>query len=140
MKQHIFSVAQFVAIVVQFGLIVVVLDFWQLESQLLARVMWLAFAGFIIHHLLPVRFRLPFFAMLSLSLSEKQAAVGIAAVNTLASLGGFVGPTILGYFDLMGGMIFIGVLLVISFLPLLIMNRNRAQLENLVDSSLEKVT
>ena len=66
MKQHIFSVAQFVAIVVQFGLIVVVLDFWQLESQLLARVMWLAFAGFIIHHLLPVRFRLPFFAMLSL--------------------------------------------------------------------------
>src|SRR5436309_15794108 len=66
MKQHIFSVAQFVAIVVQFGLIVVALDFWQLESQLLARVMWLAFAGFIIHHLLPVRFRLPFFAMLSL--------------------------------------------------------------------------
>jgi hypothetical protein len=54
MKQHIFSVAQFVAIVVQFGLIVVALDFWQLESQLLARVMWLAFAGFIIHHLLPV--------------------------------------------------------------------------------------
>jgi hypothetical protein len=53
MKQHIFSVAQFVAIVVQFGLIVVALDFWQLESQLLARVMWLAFAGFIIHHLLP---------------------------------------------------------------------------------------
>ena len=82
----------------------------------------------------------PFFAMLSLSLSEKQAAVGIAAVNTLASLGGFVGPTILGYFDLMGGMIFIGVILVISFLPLLMMNRNRAQLENLVDSSLEKVT
>ena len=79
----------------------------------------------------------PFFAMLSLSLSEKQAAVGIAAVNTLASLGGFVGPTILGYFDLTGGMIFIGVLLIAAFLPLLMMKRNRAQLE-VVDSSLEK--
>ena len=82
----------------------------------------------------------PFFAMLSLSLREKQAAVGIAAVNTLASLGGFVGPTILGYFDLMGGMLFIGVLLVVSFLPLLMMNRNRVQQENLADSSFEKVT
>ena len=80
----------------------------------------------------------PFFAMLSLSLSEKQAAVGIAAVNTLASLGGFFGPTILGYFDLMGGMIFIGVLLIVAFLPLLMMNR-KAQLNNQVDSSLEKV-
>ena len=79
----------------------------------------------------------PFFAMLSLSLNEKQAAVGIAAVNTLASLGGFVGPTILGYFDLTGGMIFIGVLLIAAFLPLLMVKRNRAQLE-VVDSSLEK--
>ena len=67
----------------------------------------------------------PFFAMLSLSLSEKQAAVGIAAVNTLASLGGFVGPTILGYFDLTGGMIFIGVLLIVAFLPLLMVKGNQ---------------
>jgi hypothetical protein len=28
--------------------------------------MQLAFAGFVIHHLLPLRFRFPFFAMLSL--------------------------------------------------------------------------
>lgn len=82
----------------------------------------------------------PFFAMLSMSLSKKQAAVGIAAVNTLASLGGFLGPTILGSFNLMSGMIFIGVLLVVSFLPLLIMNRNKVQLVDLEDSSLEKVT
>lgn len=80
----------------------------------------------------------PFFAMLSLSLSEKQAAVGIAAVNTLASLGGFVGPTILGYFDLTGGMVFIGSLLIAAFLPLLIMKRNSAQLDGAVGSSLEK--
>lgn len=79
----------------------------------------------------------PFFSMLSLSLSEKQAAVGIAAVNTLASLGGFFGPTILGYFELIGGMIFIGLLLIVSFLPLLLMKRN-LQIDNVVDSSIEK--
>jgi hypothetical protein len=56
----------FVAIVAQFALIVMVVDYWQLESQLLSRLMWLAFVGFIIHHLLPLRFRLPFFATLSL--------------------------------------------------------------------------
>jgi hypothetical protein len=58
--------ARFLAILVQFALIVVVVDHWQLESQLLARLMWLAFIGFVVHHLLAQRFRLPFFAMLSL--------------------------------------------------------------------------
>src|SRR5947207_261826 len=65
-RQHIAEVAQFLAVVAQFGLVVLFVQYWQLESQLLARVMWLAFAGFVIHHLLPLRFRLPFFAMLSL--------------------------------------------------------------------------
>jgi hypothetical protein len=59
-------VAPFFAILVQFALIVMVVDYWQLESLPLARLMALAFAGFVIHHLLPLRFRLPFFAMLSL--------------------------------------------------------------------------
>src|SRR5436190_9908016 len=65
-RQNIAEVAQFLAVVAQFGLVVLLVQYWQLESQLLARVMWLAFAGFVIHHLLPLRFRLPFFAMLSL--------------------------------------------------------------------------
>src|SRR5437773_4685773 len=65
-RQHIAEVAQFLAVVVQFGLVVLLVQYWQLESQLLARLMWLAFVGFVIHHLLPLRFRLPFFAMLSL--------------------------------------------------------------------------
>jgi hypothetical protein len=60
------GLAPFLAMVAQFGLIVLVVNYWQLENQLLARLMWLAFVGFIIHHLLPLRFRLPFFAMLSL--------------------------------------------------------------------------
>ena len=80
----------------------------------------------------------PFFAMLSLSLNEKQAAVGIAIVNTLANLGGFVGPTLLGYLDFMEGLISIGVLLIVAFLPLLIINRKKTQPNNLVDSSIEK--
>src|SRR5262249_60658046 len=58
--------AQFLAILAQFALIVVAIDRWHLESQSLARLMWLALGGFVIHHFLPRRFRLPFFAMLSL--------------------------------------------------------------------------
>src|SRR6266480_3790750 len=58
--------AQFLAVLVQFALIAMVIDYWQLESQTLARLIWLAFAGFIVHHSLPQRFRLPFFGMLSL--------------------------------------------------------------------------
>jgi hypothetical protein len=58
--------APFFAILVQFALIVMVVDHWQLESLPLVRLMQLAFAGFVIHHLLPLRFRLPFFAILSL--------------------------------------------------------------------------
>ncbi len=58
--------AQFVAILIQFASVVIIINYWQLESQQLARLMWLTFAGFIIHHLLPLRFRLPFFALLSM--------------------------------------------------------------------------
>src|SRR6266542_1544810 len=58
--------ARFVAILIQFALVVIVVDSWQLENQQLARLMWLAFAGFIIHHLLPLRFRFRFFALLSM--------------------------------------------------------------------------
>src|SRR5215471_6411871 len=61
-RQHIAKVAEFLVVVAQFGLVVLLVQYWQLESQLLARLMWLAFVGFVIHHLLPLRFRLPFFA------------------------------------------------------------------------------
>jgi hypothetical protein len=54
------------AVVVQFGLIVLAVGYWQLESLTLARLMQLAFAAFVIHHLLPQRLRLPFFAIVSL--------------------------------------------------------------------------
>src|SRR4029453_4285284 len=60
-----------------------IVDYWQLESLSLVRLMSLAFAGFIIHHLLPQRFRLPFFAMLSLV--AVITAVGHFGPNVIAS-------------------------------------------------------
>ena len=57
-RRYASEVGPFLAVVVQFGLIVLVVGHWQLESRLLTRLLWLAFGGFIIHHLLPVRFRL----------------------------------------------------------------------------------
>jgi hypothetical protein len=64
--RYAFGLAPFLAVVVQFGLVVLVVEYWHLESLSLTRLMQLAFVGFIIHHLIPLRFRLPFFAMLSL--------------------------------------------------------------------------
>jgi len=66
LRQYTVGVASFAAVVIQFGLIVLVLSYWQLESLALVRLMQLAFVGFVIHHLLPLRFRLPFFAVLSM--------------------------------------------------------------------------
>lgn len=76
------GLARFLAVVAQFALIVIVIDYWQLESLPLTRLMWLAFAGFIIHHLLPLRFRLPFFA--GLSLVAVITGVGHLGPNVIA--------------------------------------------------------
>src|SRR6266487_4581836 len=65
-RRYAAGLAQFLAVVAQFGLITLVVSDWQLETLSVSRLMDLAFVGFIIHHLLPFRFRLPFFAMLSL--------------------------------------------------------------------------
>jgi hypothetical protein len=80
---------QFLAVVVQFGLIVMVLDHWQLEGPLVIRVMQVSFAGFLIHHFLPLRLRLPFFA--GLSLVAALSGVGHFGPNVLVGwLGGRV--------------------------------------------------
>ena len=65
-RRYAAGLAQFLVVVAQFGLIVLLVGEWHLENLLLFRLMALAFVGFIIHHLLPFRFRLPFFASLSL--------------------------------------------------------------------------
>ncbi len=76
-RLQIGELARFFAVIAQFGLIVLLVDDWQLESQSLARVMELAFIGFIIHHLLAPRFRLSFFSLLSL----------VAVVTSVGHLG-----------------------------------------------------
>ena len=47
-------------------MIVAVVNYLQLETLTLARLLLVAFVGFLIHHVLPLRFRLPFFAAISL--------------------------------------------------------------------------
>jgi hypothetical protein len=66
LRRYVVELAQFLAVVAQFGLVVLLVQYWQLESLSFSRLMQLAFVGFVIHHLLPLRFRLPFFAMLSM--------------------------------------------------------------------------
>jgi hypothetical protein len=101
LRPYAARVAQFLAVIAQFGLITLVIRDWQLESLSLSRLMDLAFVGFIIHHLLPLRFRLPFFAMLSLvavvfGLGEMGPKTFGAGLTGTISLGNFLYPLIPG--------------------------------------------
>ena len=58
---------RFAAVLVQFGLLVMLIRQFDLERGPLGDVMVLAWAGFAVHHFLPLRFRLPFFAILSIA-------------------------------------------------------------------------
>jgi hypothetical protein len=55
------------AIVVQLGAILIVLRQFQIESRAFREVAMVAFAGFVVHYFLPQKFRLPFFAALSIA-------------------------------------------------------------------------
>ena len=59
--------AQFLIILAQLGLLMLVLRQFQIESAAFLRLSLLAFAGFAVHALLPLRYRLPFFLVLSLA-------------------------------------------------------------------------
>jgi hypothetical protein len=56
-----------VVILLQLGIVAVVLRQFQIESAAFLRLAMLAFAGFGVHALLPLRFRLPFFLALSIA-------------------------------------------------------------------------
>lgn len=60
------SFARFAGIVLQLALLMIVMRQFQIESNAFLRVAALAFAGFVVHHWLPLQFRLPFFAFLSI--------------------------------------------------------------------------
>ncbi len=56
---------KFIGLVLQLGLLVLVMRQFQLESGALTRIAELSLVGFVIHSLLPRRYRLPFFVLLS---------------------------------------------------------------------------
>jgi hypothetical protein len=61
------SARNYLIVLVQLGLLALVLQQFQIESAAFLRLAWLAFAGFALHALLPLRFRLPFLLLLSLA-------------------------------------------------------------------------
>src|SRR5438128_1115509 len=93
-ERYVRELALFVAVVIQFGLIVLVVRDWQVENLSLSRLMDLAFVGFVIHHLLPLRFRLPFFAVLSMA----AVVLGVGEMGTRMLVGGVTGRVPLGDF------------------------------------------
>jgi len=99
--RYVGGLAPFSAVVVQFGLIVLLVYYWQLDSLSLARLMQLAFVGFVIHHLLPLRFRLPFFAILSVAatfivVGQVGPKAWMAGLSGRISLVNFLYPLIPG--------------------------------------------
>ncbi|HEX6136129.1 MAG TPA: hypothetical protein VF059_00575, partial [Casimicrobiaceae bacterium] len=72
-------------VLAQLGIVVLVLRQFQIESAAFLRVALLAFAGFGVHALLPLRYRLPFFLLLSLA--GIWLALGLANGAWLVTLG-----------------------------------------------------
>jgi MFS transporter, ACS family, tartrate transporter len=71
----------------------------------------------------------PFWALPSRFLSGSALAGGIALVNTMGSLGGFVGPTMVGYVreatgGFTGGLLFLAGLLVLAGIGTLVLRRS----------------
>ncbi|GEK35431.1 MFS transporter [Kurthia sibirica] len=62
-----------------------------------------------------------FYSYLTFFFTKVTAPIGIAFVNSLASLGGFFGPVILGYFTLTIGMYILGALMISASLFMLTM-------------------
>jgi ACS family tartrate transporter-like MFS transporter len=79
-------------------------------------------------------FKSPFWSLPGLFLSRSTAAVSIAAINSIGNLGGFVGPYAMGAAktwtgSALGGLLFLSVLLVISFFMTWFMRLQNAEAE-----------
>jgi hypothetical protein len=62
------QVSKFLSVALQLGLLVLVIRQLKLENQAFySNIMLLTFYGFLIHYFLPIRYRLPFFLLLSLA-------------------------------------------------------------------------
>lgn len=70
----------------------------------------------------------PLWSMPTLFLSGPAAAAGIATINSIGNLGGFVGPTMIGWIkdqtgSFVGGLYFVAALLVLSAVLTLVLSR-----------------
>jgi len=101
--------ASFLAVAVQFALIVGLVSYFQLETRTFARVLQVSFVGFLIHHLLPHRLRLPFFAFLSVGSVALVAGQWGGLLRGKIELGPFLSELVPG-FTLVGiGLLLIGL-------------------------------
>ena len=72
----------------------------------------------------------PLWAMPTMFLSGSAAAAGIATINSIGNLGGFAGPTIIGWIkdvtgSFLGGLYFVSGLLVLSAVLVLLLSRSQ---------------
>ena len=72
----------------------------------------------------------PLWSMPTMFLSGSAAAAGIATINSIGNLGGFVGPAMIGWIkdltgSFQGGLYFVGALLVLSAVLTLALGRSR---------------
>jgi D-alanyl-lipoteichoic acid acyltransferase DltB (MBOAT superfamily) len=79
------TAVNFLVVLAQLGLLTLVLRQFQIESGAFIRLALLAFAGFVVHAWLPLRYRLPFF--LALSLAGIVLVLGPASSAWLVAIG-----------------------------------------------------
>jgi hypothetical protein len=72
---------------IQFGLMVFIIRLFAFEGSQLADVATLAWVGVLVHHFLPMRLRLPFFAVLSLVSIQVAVGLRIGVVVVLVGAG-----------------------------------------------------
>ena len=76
----------------------------------------------------------PLWAMPTMFLSGSAAAVGIATINSIGNLGGFVGPWVIGWIkdqtgSFAGGLVFVALLLVLSAILTVVVARSGRRAE-----------
>jgi MFS transporter, ACS family, tartrate transporter len=74
----------------------------------------------------------PLWSMPTMFLSGSAAAAGIATINSIGNLGGFVGPAVIGWIkdrtgSFAGGLYFVAALLVLSAVLTLLLSRSQAK-------------
>ncbi|MCM3725888.1 MFS transporter [Neobacillus cucumis] len=80
-----------------------------------------------------------FYAYITFFFSEATAPVGIALVSTLSSLGGFVGPMIMGIFNFTQAMFIIAGFLLISLITLTTLKLIPKNKTDIIDDSVTEV-